>query len=132
MVVATLNRPPLNGVGVEGLNRAIETFASGDPATVVVDWHAQAQSDPGLLSDGVHAGPEGYALRAELFASAIASCADAGGGAGAFGREGRHAQPLPEADDEPRRLPRPPRPADPIDIVAAELARAVAVGAEFG
>lgn len=138
LVVATLNRPPLNGVGVEGLNRAIEAFAAADPATAVVDWHAEAQRDPGLLVDGIHSGPEGYSLRAQLFAEAISSCADAGSASPArpgrrrVGREGSHTQPLPEAEPDPVAPARRADPADPIGIVAAELARAVTVGAEFG
>lgn len=137
LVVATLNRPPLNGVSVDGLNRAIESFAAADPATAVVDWHAQVEHDPALVTDGIHSGPEGYALRAQLFADAIASCAGAatapgggGSGQGGFGREGEHAQPLPAP--EPERLRPVPRDADPVEVVAAELARAVQVGAEFG
>ena len=138
LVIATLNRPPLNGVSVDGLNQAITGFARDDPATQLVDWHGEAVRDPGLLSDGIHAGPEGYALRAQLFADAIAGCmAGAGGepagaGGGGFGREGAHAQPLPEP--EPERAPRLPLPRDddPVRAVAAELARAIEVGAEFG
>jgi lysophospholipase L1-like esterase len=138
MVVATVNRPPLNGVTDAGLNRAITGFARQDLATRLVDWHAQARQDPGLLSDGVHPGPDGYALRAQLFAEAVAACLDTAGGAGGgpggaggSGREGEHAQPLPEA--EPAQAPRlPRRSGDPVHAVAAELARAVEVGAEFG
>jgi len=137
LVIATLNRPPLNGVSIDGLNRAITAFARRDPATELVDWHQQAVSDPGLLSDGIHAGPEGYALRAQLFADAIAACqASAGsgsaGGGAALGREGRHTQPLPEPEPEPEPRPLPPRDDDPVRAVAAELARAIEVGAEFG
>jgi hypothetical protein len=139
LVVATLNRPPLNGVSVDGLNRAVESFAASDPATALVDWHAQVQRNPGLLLDGIHPGPEGYRLRAQLFAQAIRSCASVGvtptggsrlGHAG-FGSEGRHTQPLPEA--EPEAEPAPPRQGrDPVDLVAQALARAIEVGAEFG
>jgi hypothetical protein len=138
LVIATLNRPPLNGVSIDGLNQAITGFAGGDPATQLVDWHAQAVRDPGLLSDGIHAGPEGYALRAQLFADAIAGCAagsageTAGSTGGGLGRESAHAPPLPEP--EPERAPRLPLPRDddPVIAVAAELARAIEVGAEFG
>ena len=38
IVVATLNRPPLNGVDVDGLNRAVTSFASRDPNVQLVDW----------------------------------------------------------------------------------------------
>lgn len=136
LVVATLNRPPLNGVTVEGLNRAITSFAASDAATQLVDWHGQAVSDPGLLSDGIHSGPEGYATRAQLFADAITAClgsADGGPAGGVpLGREGRHTQPLPKPEPEPAPRPLLPREDDPVRTVAAELARAIEVGAEFG
>lgn len=138
LVIATLNRPPLNGVSVDGLNRAITAFARSDPATELVDWHRQATSDPGLLSDGIHSGPEGYAVRAQLFADAIGACpagaggGPAGGGGVALGREGRHTQPLPEPEPDPEPRPLMPREDDPVRAVAAELARAIEVGAEFG
>ena len=38
LVVATLNRPPLNGVPVDGLNRAVTSFAARDPNVALVDW----------------------------------------------------------------------------------------------
>ena len=79
LVVATLNRPPLNGVPVDGLNRAVTSFAAGDPNVSLVDWHAAAEADPQLLIDGIHTDAEGYALRAGLFADAIASCGAFGG-----------------------------------------------------
>ena len=83
LVVATLNRPPLNGVPVDGLNRAVTSFASRSPNVALVDWHGAASADPGLLTDGVHSDADGYAARATLFADAIASCSSIGGAAGA-------------------------------------------------
>jgi hypothetical protein len=60
MVIATLNRPPLNGVAVTGLNRAVTSFAAADGNVALVDWHARAQADPSLLiADGVHPTPDG-------------------------------------------------------------------------
>ena len=82
LVVATLNRPPLNGVPVDGLNRAVTSFAARTPNVSLVDWHAAAAADPGLLIDGVHSDADGYALRAGLFADAIASCSSFGGALG--------------------------------------------------
>ena len=76
LVLATLNRPPLNGYSVDGLNHALEAFAAGRPGTVLVPWHAYAAREPSLLGpDHVHPTPAGYALRARLFASALGSCA---------------------------------------------------------
>jgi hypothetical protein len=76
LIVATLNRPPFNGVPVDGLNSAVEQFAAVTPNVQLVDWHAEAQADPGLLvADQVHPTPDGYALRAQLFAEAVTECA---------------------------------------------------------
>ena len=76
LVIATINRPPLNGVSDQGLNLAVDRFAAGTPGVQVVDWRGAVAANPGLLAaDGVHALPEGYALRARLFAQAIDACA---------------------------------------------------------
>jgi hypothetical protein len=41
----------------------------------VVDWLRTVRSQPGLLaSDGVHATPQGYSVRAQAIASAVAGC----------------------------------------------------------
>jgi lysophospholipase L1-like esterase len=75
LVVATLNRPPLNGVPVDGMNQAVLAFASSADNVQLVDWNAIAQSEPGVLGpDKVHPTPQGYALRAQLFAEAVAAC----------------------------------------------------------
>jgi hypothetical protein len=78
LIVATLNRPPYNGVPIDGLNQAVLAFASAEPNVQLVDWNAIAQSEPGVLGpDGVHPTPQGYALRAQLFAQAVAACTQA-------------------------------------------------------
>jgi lysophospholipase L1-like esterase len=75
LVVATLNRPPLNGVSVDGLNQAVLAFSSSADNVQLVDWNAIAQSEPSLLGpDKVHPTPQGYALRAQLFAEAVGAC----------------------------------------------------------
>lgn len=75
MVVATLERPPLNGVKVDGLNRAVDSFAGSDPNVQVVDWQGAARGDRGLLNpDGVHPTPAGYALRGRLVAEGVRAC----------------------------------------------------------
>ena len=136
VVVATLNRPPLNGVTVDGLNRVLLRFALTDPATELVDWHAAVAEDPGLLLDGVHARPEGYALRGGLFAEAIGACLAGGGG----GAPSEPDIPEPDPDHQPRTelpepdsvAPPPPGAPGPVHELAVELARSVAIGAEFG
>ncbi len=100
MVVATLERPPLNGVKVDGLDRAVEGFAQGDPNVQLVDWQAAVRGDRGLLSpDGVHSTPAGYALRGRLVAEAVQACmAGAGPSAGA-----PEPEPAPRLGAPPRR-----------------------------
>jgi lysophospholipase L1-like esterase len=99
MVVATLERPALNGVKVDGLNRAVESFAQADPNAQVVDWQAAARGDRGLLgADGVHATPAGYAVRGRLVAEGVRACT-AGGAA-----EPKPAPaPAPRLEVAPRR-----------------------------
>jgi hypothetical protein len=134
MVIATLNRPPLNGVPVDGLNRAVRSFAAADGNVALVDWHARAQTQPSLLiDDGVHPSPDGYALRAQLFAKAITSCGSGSPGGGGGQRPERDHPDADRSDliDIPE--PKPGRkPAGPVRVVAGEVAKSVAVGADFG
>jgi hypothetical protein len=75
VVVATVSRPPYNGVGPQGLNGAITSFATSRPNTQLVEWRAAALANPGMLnSDGVHPTPSGYAMRAQLVAQGIRAC----------------------------------------------------------
>jgi hypothetical protein len=75
VVVATVSRPPYNGVGPQGLNAAITSFATSRPDTQLVDWRAAALANPGMInSDGVHPTPSGYAMRARLVAQGIRAC----------------------------------------------------------
>ncbi|MEA2496038.1 MAG: hypothetical protein QOJ29_3949, partial [Thermoleophilaceae bacterium] len=75
LIVATLNRPPLNGVPVDGLNQAVLAFASATRSVQLVDWNAIVASEPSLLGpDHVHPTPAGYAVRAQLFAEAVGQC----------------------------------------------------------
>lgn len=143
MVVATLNRPPLNGVPVNGLNKAVASFAASDPNVEVVDWHAAAAADPDLLIDGIHTDASGYALRAHLFAESIASClqfagspaaappaqpagGSGGSGGGGSGRDG------PERDADRTDTVKPQRKPSPVRELADAVAKSVAVGADFG
>src|SRR3954462_11487535 len=55
LIVATLNRPPLNGVAVDRLNAVVDQFATRAQNVQVVDWHSMAAGDPSLLGpDHVH------------------------------------------------------------------------------
>jgi lysophospholipase L1-like esterase len=109
LVVATILRPPYNGITVDGMNAAIERFAQGTPGVQLVDWYGVATSTAGILyDDGVHARPEGYALRGRLVADAVRSCGGGGGGDAtglpAPSRNARRA-PLPELRPEPEPPP---------------------------
>lgn len=123
LVVATMSRPPYRGVSVDGLNRAVRSFASSSPNVQLVDWRSAAQANPRLIApDGVHPNATGYQLRARLFESAIKLCGSAGspGGGTAPPSSGglppagtpppAHVKPPPP----PRGHPRPPaRPRKP-------------------
>jgi lysophospholipase L1-like esterase len=75
-------RPPYGGVSYAGYNRVLERLAASNPNLTVVDWVGLVRSEQGVLApDGVHATPQGYALRAQAIASAIAGC----GGVRAYG-----------------------------------------------
>ena len=148
LVVATLNRPPLNGVAVDGLNRAVVGLAREHDNVELVDWHGVATENPDLLIDGVHSTGEGYALRAGLFADAVGNCLelgtvpapapeiDFGDGSTAGGTNLAPAsagdndrRPNQEADETqgPRRDE-----SSRVEGLAGEVARAVGTGAEFG
>jgi lysophospholipase L1-like esterase len=75
VVVATLERLPLNGVDVDGLNRAVKGFAARTSGVQLVDWQSAVMSDPGLLNpDHLHPKPDGYALRGRLVAEGVQAC----------------------------------------------------------
>jgi lysophospholipase L1-like esterase len=79
-VWSTVVRPPLNGVSYEAANSLLRRLAN-DPELALglrlVDWSAEVAQSPSLIAgDGVHATPEGYRLRAQMFAQAILACAE--------------------------------------------------------
>jgi len=81
LVVATLNRPPLAGIPIDGQNAMIRRFAATTPNVMLVEWNDAAAGTPGVLQrDGVHATSAGYAYRGALFADAIRGCLGGGGG----------------------------------------------------
>lgn len=118
LVVATLNRPPLAGIPIDGQNAMIRRFAASTPNVALVDWNDVAQSTRGALQpDGVHATPAGYALRGALFADAIRGGCLGGAGGGAGGATDMGAPPTGDrsasatsrpADRRPRRQPSAP------------------------
>ena len=121
MVIATVNRPPYNGVSVDGINDVVMSFAASRPNTQVADWRSAALANPGLLySDGVHPTPDGYALRAQVIAGAISSCGTTlPPGAGE-----------PEIESAPEPEPEPP-PLTPAEREARARAQTAALIAEI-
>src|SRR5262249_14405992 len=89
VVWANIARPPYAGVSYSGFNHILSRLSYSRPNLIVVDWAGITRSQPGLLgSDGVHATSEGYGVRAQAIASAIAGCGGVqayGGGAGVPG-----------------------------------------------
>jgi lysophospholipase L1-like esterase len=108
IVVPTIARPPVDGVSDAGINRAIRAFAASHLNVEVVDWKAAVRAQPDLLMDGIHATPEGSAVRAALIAQAVDACLisslepDSGGG----------DRPQHGDDSEGRTRPPEPPPAD--------------------
>jgi len=82
VIWVNVSRPPYGGVPYSGFNRILDQASLSRPNLIVVDWARISHSQAGLLgSDGVHATSQGYAVRAQAIAAAIASC----GGIGAYG-----------------------------------------------
>ena len=77
-VWATIVRPPYGGVSYAGANRRLVQLASAPGLAgrlLIVPWAAAVRSNPGWLApDGVHATPEGYRARAQMYADAARAC----------------------------------------------------------
>ena len=76
---ATISRPPLNGVTYAAANRRLERLAA-DPSLsgrlLLVPWAEVVAEHPDLIGpDHTHATPDGYRVRAQLYAEAAQSCA---------------------------------------------------------
>jgi hypothetical protein len=139
IVVPTIARPPVSGVSDAGINRVIKSFAASHVNVEVVAWKAAVRAQPGLLVDGIHATPEGYALRASLIAQAVDTClvslAEADGGGGMDRpppedlSEGRtRPKDLPSAAErEPQ--PRPVSTDRAYEILADAVSSHIAIGA---
>jgi hypothetical protein len=98
LVLATLTRPPYNGVSYDALNAVATSYAAQRPNTQLVDWRSYAAAHPGLLyGDGVHPTAGGYDLRARLIADGIQSC---------FASAPSPGVAAPEADAAPARFDR--------------------------
>jgi lysophospholipase L1-like esterase len=136
LIVATLETSELTGVPEEPLNRTIRAFAAANPNVRLVEWHDAVSPD--LLVDGGHATPEGYGLRASLFADAIASCDGAAPPLGTGGRADGIPNPDRDALAEHRERrqsagersePEPLSRDEAIRILADALSSQIAIGA---
>ena len=75
MIVATLNRPPVGGVSVAGLNNVVRSFAASESNVLLIPWHEEAHSQAGLIGpDHIHGTGAGYAARGDVFAQAVTAC----------------------------------------------------------
>ena len=75
MVVATLERPALNGVNVDGLNQAVESFAARTPERAAGGL-AGRREGPARAAERGRRAPHaaGYALRGRLVAEGVQAC----------------------------------------------------------
>ncbi len=137
IVVPTIARPPVNGVSAAGVNRVIKRFAASRLNVEVVDWHAAVTAQPQLLIDGIHATPDGYALRASMLAQAIDTCLISSSEPNSKPNENRPEGDLSEGRTRPRDLsaaePKPePRPISTdkaYEILADAVSSHIAIGA---
>ena len=136
LIVATLEVSELTGISDDPLNDVVRSFAAAHPSVRLVDWDRAVTPD--LLADGGHATPEGYALRASLFAHAVASCDTAPAPGGAGGSPDGIPNPDRDALAEARRArdrargraePEPIGRDEAIGILADALSSQIAIGA---
>jgi lysophospholipase L1-like esterase len=75
VIWATVSRPPQHGSSYDAANALLNDMARTEPRLRIVQWAQRIQAQPALMSpDQIHPGPEGYRLRAQLFAEAAMSC----------------------------------------------------------
>jgi lysophospholipase L1-like esterase len=75
-VWATIARPPFNGVPYDRANARLKALAGELGGRLqVVPWAQAVASSPSLLAgDRVHGTPEGYRVRAQMYAEAARAC----------------------------------------------------------
>jgi hypothetical protein len=75
MVVPTIHGLTVNGVGNEGKNSVVRSFAASRLGTQVPDWAGAVASHPELMqADDLHPIPAGADYRAQLIARGIKGC----------------------------------------------------------
>ena len=73
-VWATIARPPFSGRSYAPANALLRQLDAELARLVVVPWAEQAGRNGWLAEDRVHATPEGYRARAQMYAQAARSC----------------------------------------------------------
>jgi hypothetical protein len=75
MVVPTIHGLTVNGIGNEGKNSVVKSFAASRLGTQVPDWAGAVVSHPELMqADNLHPVPAGADYRARLIAQGIKGC----------------------------------------------------------
>jgi hypothetical protein len=113
MVVPTIHGLTVNGIGAEGKNSVVRSFAASRLGTQVPDWASAVAGHPELMQpDDLHPIPAGADYRARLIARGIKGCL-------AFS----HAATMEPAIESGPKL----APVDKLARRQAALARAIAV-----
>lgn len=77
MVVPTIHGLTVNGIGNEGKNGVVESFAASRLGTQTPDWAGAVATHPELMQpDNLHPIPEGADYRAQLIAQGVRACLD--------------------------------------------------------
>jgi hypothetical protein len=75
MVVPTIHGLTVNGVGNDGKNSVVHSFATSRLGTQVPDWASAVAAHPELMQpDDLHPIPEGADYRAQLIAQGVKGC----------------------------------------------------------
>jgi len=75
MVVPTIHGLTVNGIGNEGKNSVVRSFAASRPGTQAPDWAGAVAAHPELMqADDLHPIPAGADYRARLIAQGVEGC----------------------------------------------------------
>ena len=75
MVVPTIHGLSVDGVGNDGKNSVVRSFAASRPGTQVPDWAGAVATHPELMQpDDLHPIPQGADYRAQLIAQGVRGC----------------------------------------------------------
>jgi hypothetical protein len=75
VIWATIVRPPINGVPYDAANALLRRMARSEKRMRLVPWDKVIAEQPALIGpDGIHPTPQGYQVRAQMYADAARSC----------------------------------------------------------